>query len=63
MTTIEIKIDYAKCVGCGECVKACSYGVLEWLDERPVVVNPKDCAFCLECEKNCPVNAITHKEK
>jgi NAD-dependent dihydropyrimidine dehydrogenase PreA subunit len=29
----------------------------------PVVVNPKSCALCLECEKNCPVNAITHEEK
>ena len=60
---VEIKIDYEKCIGCKECVKACSYGVLEWFDDTPVVVNPSSCALCLECEKKCPVNAITHKEK
>jgi len=60
---VEIKIDYEKCIGCKECIKACSYGVLEWLDEMPIVVNPSSCALCLECEKGCPVNAITHKEK
>ncbi|MCD6469720.1 4Fe-4S binding protein [Candidatus Bathyarchaeota archaeon] len=26
---VEIKIDYEKCVRCKECVKVCSYGVLE----------------------------------
>jgi NAD-dependent dihydropyrimidine dehydrogenase PreA subunit len=60
---VKIKIDYEKCIRCEECVKACSYGVLEWLDEMPIVVNPKSCALCLECEKNCPVDAITHEEK
>ena len=52
--TVEIKIDYDRCVGCKECVKACSYGVLEWLDDMIIVVNPHDCALCLECEKRCP---------
>ncbi|MGQ9723584.1 MAG: 4Fe-4S binding protein [Candidatus Jordarchaeum sp.] len=61
--TVEMEINYEKCVGCKECVKACSFGVIEWLDDMPVVVNPKSCKFCLECEKKCPVNAITHKEK
>ena len=60
---VEIKVDYAKCVGCKECVEACSYGVLEWFDDMPIVVNPSSCALCLECEKRCSVNAITHKEK
>jgi len=60
---VEIKIDYARCTGCKECVKACSYGVLEWLEDMPIVVNPSSCAMCLECEKRCPTNAITHREK
>jgi NAD-dependent dihydropyrimidine dehydrogenase PreA subunit len=60
---IEIKIDYDKCVKCKQCVKACSFGVLEWIDDMPVVVSPENCKFCLECAKNCLVNAITHKEK
>jgi NAD-dependent dihydropyrimidine dehydrogenase PreA subunit len=61
--TVEIKINYDKCVRCKECVKACYYGVLEWLDDMPIIVNPKNCALCLECEKKCFVNAIVHNEK
>jgi len=37
--------------------------VLEWIDDMPVVVSPENCKFCLECEKNCPASAITHKEE
>lgn len=59
---VEIKIDYARCVGCKECVKVCSFGVFEWLDDMPVVVDPNRCTFCLDCEKICPTKAITHKE-
>ncbi|MCD6530159.1 4Fe-4S binding protein [Candidatus Bathyarchaeota archaeon] len=59
---VEIKIDYARCTGCRECVKTCSFGVLEWLDDMPVVVDPNKCAFCLDCEKICPTKAITHRE-
>jgi|YelNatPaOPRAMG01_1025707.scaffolds.fasta_scaffold99905_3 NAD-dependent dihydropyrimidine dehydrogenase PreA subunit len=60
---VKIKIDYDKCVKCKECVKACSFGVLEWIDDMPVVASPENCKFCLECEKNCPANAINHKEE
>jgi NAD-dependent dihydropyrimidine dehydrogenase PreA subunit len=60
---VKIKIDYDKCLKCKECVKACSFGVLEWIDDMPVVVSSENCKFCLECEKNCPANAITHKEE
>jgi NAD-dependent dihydropyrimidine dehydrogenase PreA subunit len=60
---VEIKIDYDKCIRCKECIEVCDYGVLEWLDDMPMVINPKSCALCLECEKRCSVNAIIHKEK
>jgi len=60
---VEIKIDYDKCTRCRGCVKACTYGVLEWLDDMPVIVNTTSCAVCLECEENCPVNAISVKER
>ncbi|MCD6469719.1 4Fe-4S binding protein [Candidatus Bathyarchaeota archaeon] len=33
------------------------------MNDIPVVVNPRNCAVCLECERKCPVNAIFHKEK
>ena len=55
---VRIKIDYNRCTGCKMCVKACTYGVLEWLDEAPIVVNPHECAACLDCENNCEAEAI-----
>jgi NAD-dependent dihydropyrimidine dehydrogenase PreA subunit len=60
---VQIKVDYDRCTGCKECVKACSYGVLEWFEDMPIIVNPSSCAVCLECKKSCPVNAISVKEK
>ena len=59
---VEIKIDYEKCKFCKACVKACSYSVLEWLDDMPIIVNAANCAACLECVKNCPMDAISVKE-
>jgi len=60
---VEIKIDYDKCKGCGECVKTCKFGVLEMLEEQPIVVSPSKCGKCLECIKNCPEDAITIIER
>jgi len=60
---VEIRIEYARCTGCKECVRKCSYGVLEWFEDRPIVVNPSVCSACLECEKSCPVYAISVREK
>ena len=58
MVAKRILIDYEKCTYCKKCVKACKYGVLDWLDEAPIVTNPNKCKGCSECEKNCSVKAI-----
>jgi NAD-dependent dihydropyrimidine dehydrogenase PreA subunit len=60
---VEITINYDRCIGCRKCIKACSYGVLEWLDDMPFVVNPRECKACSECRLNCPVDAISLVEK
>ena len=54
----RVNIDYGLCTGCKSCVKTCILGVLEWLDNSPLVANPHSCNYCLECEKKCPVDAI-----
>jgi len=58
---VKIEIDYDKCIGCKKCVKICTYGVLEWLDDAPIIVNPSECKECGECSLNCPVDAISIK--
>jgi len=60
---VEIKIDYDRCTGCKKCVEACTFGVLEWFEDRPIVVNPSVCSACLECKLSCPANAISMEEK
>ena len=54
-----ISVDETKCVGCGLCVKACSYSaILLDLDKRKVFV----CDTCQgdpACVKNCPKHALT----
>ena len=60
---IEIRIGYGKCIRCGKCVEACSSEVLERIDDAPVVASPRNCKLCLECEKSCPVGAISHEEE
>jgi NAD-dependent dihydropyrimidine dehydrogenase PreA subunit len=59
--TIRIEIDLNRCTGCRMCVKSCTYGVLEWLDGEPVVVNPHRCAACLDCKRSCEAEAILIK--
>ena len=60
---VEVKIDYRRCTACEKCIEACTFGVLEWFEDRPIVANPSNCSACLECEKDCPANAIEVKEK
>ncbi|MEJ2243536.1 MAG: 4Fe-4S binding protein [Candidatus Bathyarchaeota archaeon] len=60
---VKIKIDELQCNSCKKCVKTCSFGVLEWFEEQPIVTNPNECSACLECKKVCPNNAITIEEK
>lgn len=59
---VEIKIDYTRCTGCKKCVEACTFSVLEWFEDRTIVVNPSSCSACLECKLSCPSDSISVKE-
>ncbi len=56
-------IDPARCVGCGECVKACpetpEMHVLGLIDGKAELITPGDCIGHGACRASCPVDAIT----
>jgi len=53
-----------KCIGCGACIDACTYGAIEFHDTRQgkkAVVNPVLCKGCGLCNALCPTGAISLK--
>lgn len=57
---ITIKIDYKRCKGSGECVKACPVNIYEIVDGKAVARNVEECIECCACVNACPNNAIEH---
>ena len=52
-----------RCVGCGDCVRACPMDVLDLpgdpaLGSVPVIARQLDCQTCFLCELYCPVDAL-----
>ena len=51
-----IYIDLDKCIGCGNCVPACPFGLLELSDNK---IQLKDgCVLCGACKDVCDYGAI-----
>jgi len=51
-----IQIDLDKCVGCGDCISSCPFGLLEIIGEK---VQVKDgCTFCGACQEACDYKVI-----
>ena len=58
------RVDESKCIGCGACVSACTYGVLELSDTKrgkKATVNPVLCKGDGLCNTKCPTGAIQLK--
>ncbi len=58
------QVDESKCIGCGACVSACTYGVLELRDTKKAkkaTVNPILCKGDGLCTTKCPTGAIQLK--
>lgn len=58
---MSIRIDGAKCIGCGKCIEVCP-GNLLFRDEgqKACIRYPKDCWGCTACLKECRVGAIQY---
>jgi len=58
------EVDEKKCIGCGACVSACTYGAVEFRETRQgkkAVVNPVICKGDGLCNAKCPTGAISLK--
>jgi heterodisulfide reductase subunit A len=58
------EVDEKKCMGCGQCISACTYGAIELRETRQgkkAVVNPVLCKGDGLCNAKCPTGAIQLK--
>jgi ferredoxin len=58
-----VKIDEAKCNGCGLCIDACHEGALQLIDGKAKLVSESYCDGLGDCLPECPTGAITIEER
>ncbi|HID17677.1 TPA: 4Fe-4S dicluster domain-containing protein [Candidatus Bathyarchaeota archaeon] len=58
-----VAVDEDKCVGCGNCVKACLTGALQIVDGKAKLVNERLCDGFGSCIAACPNDAIRLEER
>ncbi len=58
-----VRIDEAKCNGCGVCVPACAEGALQIIDGKARLVSEVYCDGLGACLGQCPRGAITIEER
>jgi Pyruvate/2-oxoacid:ferredoxin oxidoreductase delta subunit len=58
-----IKIDEAKCNGCGLCIPNCAEGALKIVNGKAILISDKFCDGLGACLGHCPHDAITIEER
>jgi Fe-S-cluster-containing dehydrogenase component len=48
-------LEASKCIGCGFCRNACTYGAIFWNEEQN---KPTICVYCGYCANYCPYKVI-----
>jgi protein-S-isoprenylcysteine O-methyltransferase Ste14/NAD-dependent dihydropyrimidine dehydrogenase PreA subunit len=62
----NVAVDWDICTGCGVCLEVCPVKLYEWMDtpghptsdKKAFPARESDCAYCFECENQCPTKAI-----
>lgn len=58
-----IRIDEAKCTGCGDCIPNCPEGALQVIDGKARLVSDLFCDGLGACVGHCPTGAMTVEER
>ena len=58
-----IKIDQAKCNGCGQCVSACAEGAIKLINGKATLISETYCDGLGACLGHCPQDAITIEQR
>jgi len=54
-----LKLDEAKCVGCGMCMEVCPHAVIGINSNRAYIRDRDACMECGACSRNCPTGALS----
>jgi NAD-dependent dihydropyrimidine dehydrogenase PreA subunit len=58
----SLRLDSARCTGCGGCIEVCPHGVFSLVETpegwQAKILDPGDCMECGACAKNCPQAAL-----
>ncbi len=55
---VTLKVDEAKCTGCGMCLDVCPREVFKMNGRRVQIADRDACMECGACSRNCPAGAI-----
>jgi NAD-dependent dihydropyrimidine dehydrogenase PreA subunit len=58
-----VKIDEARCNGCGQCIDACAEGAIKIIDGKAKLVSEVYCDGLGACLGTCPEDAITIEQR
>jgi len=56
---VSLKLDEAKCTGCGTCLEVCPHAVFRMNTRHVEIVDRDACMECGACSRNCPFGAIS----
>jgi NAD-dependent dihydropyrimidine dehydrogenase PreA subunit len=58
---VTLKLDPAKCTGCGLCVEVCPHAVFAIENRKAIITDRDACMECGACARNCAAGALTVK--